>query len=214
MQPCQHNLLRRPARRKHISLMRRQVDLARQAFKLLGLQSHSGSLAGPAAGRLGDVPHLYRGSDWQQGQLRCASYAPSQVWERKTLEQRQKDENGRRQRNISSNHQALPQSGHPAGAGGAPNQSREAELRANQANAVEHSRDGHLHIAAQPLPASKQHPALHEVDLDSAPLCPLSSSKVKTAAFACQSTKMRMPLQTGTFASCANASCILCTSAA
>lgn len=97
-QPCQHNFPAWPARQR-TSLMRKKIELARQGFRLLQLQSHSGAHVSPAA--WSDARQAYRRTDRQCGQVRCVS--GESVWEFKRKSDRDKQEAARQLQNRSRN---------------------------------------------------------------------------------------------------------------
>ena len=84
--------------------MRNKVKLARQAFRLPELHSHSESHGVWAAGDRSEVVQASRRSDRQQGQMRCVSVPHSvDAWQRKLKESRPVEEDQRReQRGLSS----------------------------------------------------------------------------------------------------------------
>lgn len=94
---CQHSNRGWPARRQHISLMRRKVELARQGFRLLEMQSHVGTHGVPPAW---SDAQTCRRSDRQ---VRCASSRSSgeTLWEAKRKSDRDKQEAARRMQPIS-----------------------------------------------------------------------------------------------------------------
>lgn len=149
VQPCPHSW---PSRRKRISLMRRKLELARQGVELLGLHSHFTSHGGSVTGRRGGVSQVYRRSDQQQGQVRCASCGPNaEAWQRKKIVDREKEEARRMQhtpryRSSSSSSQAafkqnVIRQASAAAAEGASNEAHVAYARANPDDPAQRSRD-------------------------------------------------------------------------
>lgn len=138
-QLCQHSLLG-----GRVVLMRKKVELARQSFKLINLQVHSGGHRPLSSGRRGhELPSRHAGTDPLSGQKRYGSsgnFSPD--WEHKRVQTRDKEETLRMQQSgISSLAQRQRSTGPKTfamKAAPAPNDPRLAQARA------------HPHDAAQP----------------------------------------------------------------
>lgn len=140
-QPCQHGFLGCcPARRRPAFLMRKKVELARQGFKVLGMQAHSASHARAASGhRSNDLSGRHSGSDPLNGQRRhgTSAYASNPpTWEQKRVRNRDWEEQSRTQQSQFSS-QALKQ--RTITAARAPNHPDVAYARAHPAESAQPS---------------------------------------------------------------------------
>ena len=102
--PAQHSFLGDSTRRSRLSFMRKRVELARQGCRLLETQSRAGSHYLPtAAYQRNDLARRQRGGDPQHTQTRHGSSGTSQLaWERKNLQDRDRDERRRTQQSSFS----------------------------------------------------------------------------------------------------------------
>lgn len=202
---CQHsNHTGWPARRQHTSLMRRKVELARQGFRLLEMQSHVGTHGVPPA--WSDAHQAYRGSDRQ---VRCASSRSSgeTLWEAKRKSDRDKQEAARRMQPTSryvNTSSGLAAYKHSLVGPATMAEPREAYARANPHDAAQPSNE--LPQATMPVvnwhspqePATAPQPcqadeltetaASQQDNLPSVPFSQLSLNKVKIAWLLHQST--------------------------
>lgn len=200
---CQHSNRGWPARRQHTSLMRRKVELARQGFRLLEMQSHVGTHGVPPA--WSDAHQACRRSDRQ---VRCASSRSSEtLWEAKRKSDRDKQEAARRMQPTSryvNTSSGLAAYKHSLVGPAAMAEPREAYARANPHDAAQpsneipqatmpvlnwHSSQGAV-TAPQPCQAdeSAETVALQQDNLPSVPLSQLSLNEVKTAELLHQTT--------------------------
>ena len=158
VQPCQHIFLGWPARRQRISLMRKKIELARRGFRLLELQSHSGSNAVPDDACWTQRRHAYRTADRLQGQLRCASSRVERPpWVDKNFgarEERERRLTAQRSSRYSSNSKSenLQLAGREASvaARDPPNEAAIALQRANLLDAAQRSSDWPSISATEP----------------------------------------------------------------
>ena len=194
---CQHSNRGQPVRRQHTSLMRRKVELARQGFRLLEMQSPVGTHGVPPA--WSDGHQAYRRSDRQ---VRCASSRSSgeSLWEAKRKSDRDKQEAARRMQPTSryvNTSSGLAAYKHSLVGPAAMAEPCEAYARANPHDAAQPSNE--LPQAAMPVvnwqssqgPVTAPPPcqadeiaetaASQQDDLHSVPLSQLSLNKVKTA---------------------------------
>ena len=138
---CQHSFLG-----GRVVLMRKKVELARQGFKLLNLQGHSGGHIPSSSGRRGhQSSRRHAGSDPHFGQKRygsSGSFSPD--WERNRLQTRDTEETLRMQQSgISSLAQRQRSTGQTASAlkaAPAPNDPHLAQARAHPHDAAQPSR--------------------------------------------------------------------------